>query len=443
MQQARVELEQTRAEAEQRIAAASGTAAEEIAGYRATMVVPGREEIVAEIAAKVETEDRVLTALDAARSVTAGVMAARQTVLIETMQATMRTPTTPDLFRMVTAQEREGIAKARALRDTRPVIPVAAEAEDAEIVIKHVGLSIDGGGIRGIIPALAIQQIEEESGHIISDLIDFVAGTSIGGITALGVTTNRAAGEDPYRGEELAQIFSLHGTTVFSGGSLLPLFDCKYSADGINRIIANFFGAGQRLSETVRSIPVIITATTKEHEPHVFRSANALASDHFNYYTKDVARATSAAPIYFSAHTVKNVTETLEKTFLDGGLWCNHPARQLYDDMINTHGVAAPYAVVSLGTGIDQPSSLMPHSMGFMHTPTLIDGMFRLHTTDVHDAMTARLGSSYYRVQPDLSLKVELDSASEEVIDYLTVCAEQQFEKIEEVMRFLLRNKGL
>lgn len=50
-------------------------------------------------------------------------------------------------------------------------------------------LSIDGGGIRGIIPAVLLRQMEERTGYQISDLFDFVTGTSTGAIIALGLTT--------------------------------------------------------------------------------------------------------------------------------------------------------------------------------------------------------------------------------------------------------------
>jgi len=49
-------------------------------------------------------------------------------------------------------------------------------------------LSIDGGGIKGIVPAIILAKIEEETGKPICKLFDFIAGTSTGGILALGLT---------------------------------------------------------------------------------------------------------------------------------------------------------------------------------------------------------------------------------------------------------------
>lgn len=53
---------------------------------------------------------------------------------------------------------------------------------------KKTVLSIDGGGIRDIIPAMVLKYIEEHIGKRISDMFNVIAGTSSGGILALGLT---------------------------------------------------------------------------------------------------------------------------------------------------------------------------------------------------------------------------------------------------------------
>ena len=49
-------------------------------------------------------------------------------------------------------------------------------------------LSIDGGGIRGVIPAMILARIESLTGKPIAELFDLIAGTSTGGILTLGLT---------------------------------------------------------------------------------------------------------------------------------------------------------------------------------------------------------------------------------------------------------------
>jgi patatin-like phospholipase/acyl hydrolase len=78
-------------------------------------------------------------------------------------------------------------------------------------------LSIDGGGIRGIIPAMVLAKIERQTGRPACELFDLIAGTSTGGIITLGVT---APGEEQPDGkrrprwsaEQLVDIYANDGT---------------------------------------------------------------------------------------------------------------------------------------------------------------------------------------------------------------------------------------
>ena len=65
-------------------------------------------------------------------------------------------------------------------------------------------LCIDGGGIRGLIPALVLEEIERRIGRRIGELVDLVAGTSTGGILACGLTRAGADGRPLYSAQELA-----------------------------------------------------------------------------------------------------------------------------------------------------------------------------------------------------------------------------------------------
>ena len=68
-------------------------------------------------------------------------------------------------------------------------------------------LSIDGGGIRGIIPSLGLNYLERESGRPISELFDLCVGTSAGGIIALGLAQADAIGAPKYSAHDLADFF--------------------------------------------------------------------------------------------------------------------------------------------------------------------------------------------------------------------------------------------
>ena len=76
-------------------------------------------------------------------------------------------------------------------------------------------LSIDGGGIRGIIPSLVLDYLERESGKPISELFDLCVGTSSGGIIALGLAQADAAGAPKYSARDLADFFENSGDKIF------------------------------------------------------------------------------------------------------------------------------------------------------------------------------------------------------------------------------------
>src|SRR5216683_2020841 len=77
-------------------------------------------------------------------------------------------------------------------------------------------LSIDGGGIRGMIPAAFLSRLEQQTGHRVSELFDYVAGTSTGGILAAGLGVARPGGAAPYSAADLMGLYRDEGGNIFS-----------------------------------------------------------------------------------------------------------------------------------------------------------------------------------------------------------------------------------
>jgi patatin-like phospholipase/acyl hydrolase len=76
-------------------------------------------------------------------------------------------------------------------------------------------LSIDGGGIRGVIPAMVLAHIEEKVERPIAELFDVIAGTSTGGLIALGLTRPGAGGRPKFSAGEVVAIYEDDGRTIF------------------------------------------------------------------------------------------------------------------------------------------------------------------------------------------------------------------------------------
>ena len=83
-------------------------------------------------------------------------------------------------------------------------------------------LSIDGGGIRGIIPAIVLAEIERRTGRPTAQLFDLVAGTSTGGILALGLTIPKTTGAPLYTARSLAEMYEREGSRIFFRPFLRP-----------------------------------------------------------------------------------------------------------------------------------------------------------------------------------------------------------------------------
>jgi patatin-like phospholipase/acyl hydrolase len=96
-------------------------------------------------------------------------------------------------------------------------------------------LSIDGGGIRGIIPAMVLAEIEERTGKPIAEMFDLIAGTSTGGILALGLAMPEDGGRPRYTASELIELYEDEGASIFSGrvGTIRNLFEERYPSAGV------------------------------------------------------------------------------------------------------------------------------------------------------------------------------------------------------------------
>jgi hypothetical protein len=228
-------------------------------------------------------------------------------------------------------------------------------------------LSIDGGGIRGIIAAAVLGRILGSTPA--RDVFHLIAGVSTGGILACGLCR-----PDPLRPEDLIDLYVAHGSEIFSRSLLqrIPgadLFDEKYAAGPLERHLEEQLGE-YRLSD-VRQTDLLVPAYAiqlpaprangETRAPLFFRSWQAMgeglppgtSAAEYDFLLRDVARSTSAAPTYFEPALIHNAARQ-PFGLIDGGVFANNPAMCALVAAWNRYGRDRRYLVVSLGTGFLQ-----------------------------------------------------------------------------------------
>jgi patatin-like phospholipase/acyl hydrolase len=230
-------------------------------------------------------------------------------------------------------------------------------------------LTIDGGGLRGIVPIRILQKVEEITGKSVLDTFDMVAGTSTGGLIASCLTLrDRKDPEKPmYNLKDIAEIYIQKGKVIFPIRSgmwkflygITDLFAPAYSAAGVEKVLREFV-AGQRIKDSLRPI-LVSTYDLSGNRPVFFKSAEAHGDESANAKIHDICRATSAAPTYLPAYSFTYKGKQL--TGIDGGVYVNNPTmaaiaeiskygnRGFYKKKDGTPVAFEDIRVLSLGTG--------------------------------------------------------------------------------------------
>lgn len=232
-------------------------------------------------------------------------------------------------------------------------------------------LSIDGGGIRGIIPGMILVALEEkiqkashnQNAHLI-DYFDFFAGTSTGGIllSILLCPDNENPQKPKYTAKQALDIYLQHGVEIFSANrwrrflGKFGLVSELYDATILEQILESYFG-NKKLSELLK--PCIITAYDIElRKNHLFRQQKAISHGASrDFYIKDVCRATAAAPTYFSVAEIFSLAKT-RYPLVDGGVFAHNPSLSALLEVMKTYNTYRidDIWILSLGTGLSKIS---------------------------------------------------------------------------------------
>lgn len=272
-------------------------------------------------------------------------------------------------------------------------------------------LSIDGGGIRGIVPATVLAALEARTGRPTCDLFDLIGGTSTGGLLALALT--RPGTGSPrapqWTAAEIVSLYREEGPRIFTRSlgkritSVEGLIDERYSNVPLREVLERYLGettVDQALTD------VFVTAyDLVARKPKFFKSWREDAGVAMSV----AAEATAAAPTYFEPVAVGDTV------LIDGGVFAGNPAMCAYAEAVRLWP-SEPITLVSLGTGGQtRPISLaQARGWGVLEwARPIIDVVFDGSSDAVDYQLEHVLGDRYVRLQTQLEdANDDMDDAS-------------------------------
>jgi len=326
-------------------------------------------------------------------------------------------------------------------------------------------LSIDGGGIRGIVPGQILIALErrlkglsDDPAARIGDYFDLIAGTSTGGIlTCLYLAPDPDRPDrQRFSAEEAVALYFERGAAIFE----IPIWhriasaggvaDEKYPASGLERAALDYLG-DLKLSQLIR--PCLVTAyDITRRRTFFFTQHDAKRTESRDFLVRDVARATSAAPTFFECARVTSMSG-VSYPMVDGGIFANNPALCAYAEA-RTMGCpsAAEMSILSLGTGdsskqYDYDSAKDWGALGWIRP--VLDIMMSGVAETVDYQLRQMFGAikapeRYVRIQAKLRPEhADMDNAEPENLAYLkelgTETAEIHAQQIDAFARLLVQ----
>lgn len=301
--------------------------------------------------------------------------------------------------------------------------------------------SYDGGGIRGVIPAYILSEVERRAKLPISSLVNMQAGTSTGSIIAAGLCSVSNDSGNPLLASDLVKLYTtpVYLKNIFNRTvHVFGLTGAMYG-NGRGTVLQQYLGQTLLMNQSVNDLVIVAVKYTREAS--VFTSFGE--GSRVKIY--DAAMASSAAPTYFPAYQISG------ETYIDGGMHANNPAQLAVSYAQNRASNPSKIRVWSFGTGDihDDPfetnkSKLNKgglHYLGNAHA-VAINGQ----QGQVDTSLTASLKENYHRWQVWLDSDYQMDDYKEITLSILIEHARQFIEdnsdSINSCVESLLKNKG-
>jgi uncharacterized protein len=263
-------------------------------------------------------------------------------------------------------------------------------------------LSLAGGGYLGLYSACVLAELEAHVGEPLARRFDLIAGSSVGGILAIGL-----AFELPM--QEIKRLFVERGTEIFSArsmptgrvGKLLDLtrsvLGPKYSGSALRHALAQHLGE-QTLSEARHHV-VVPAVNITGCQTKIFKTPHATGSTGDEHVRAiDAVMATCAAPAYFPSVQIG------DSLFADGGMFAVAPDQVAMHEAEHFIGIKADaIRMLSIGTATMNyaPAETIAFddgAVGWLSEGRLILTLISVQQQHVHAMMQDRLGERYFRL---------------------------------------------
>jgi patatin-like phospholipase/acyl hydrolase len=331
-------------------------------------------------------------------------------------------------------------------------------------------LSIDGGGIRGLIPAMVLRHLRDCLNKIrvkseFHELFDLMAGTSTGGLIVIGLSAPQSDPDNPERFldrpvlsiEDILAIYLEKGQVIFPRStfhglrSLEQVIHEKYSSRPIRDLLGEVLGKAT-LKDSLCHL-LVTSYDMVRGTVFLFKNRPQRKDRHQgdpNFYLADIALATSAAPTYFEPILLRPIGRAGKPMCLiDGGIFASNPTLCAYIEARKTFRHAKRFRILSLGTGI--VTRRYPcrdiNSWGYLEwvNPArgapLLSAMSTGQSECVDHQLRKLPGVDYFRVNGELAEEhVQMDDASPENLAGLQTAAERIIAENEESLERFCRS---
>ncbi|CAF1000383.1 unnamed protein product [Brachionus calyciflorus] len=292
-------------------------------------------------------------------------------------------------------------------------------------------ISIDGGGVRGIIPAILLREIQRRCNKPLVTLVDLFAGTSTGAILCAGlnVSENPIGSIPKYSPDDMVKFYIDESPKIFKKSILR-----YYKQDNLKNILSKKVN----FSFTNLINHVLIPTSTDIKTLYTFTKHDSSMTSNKNYSLVDILTAATAAPTYFPAYQIEGILHKL----MDGGILANNPSRLAYEHAVNVLKIPSENIhIISIGTG-DYISHLFNENESnsiLFWAQNISDYIIDGHKNQVNLEMNQLIGDRFKRLQIYLNEPICLDDYSK-IPDLITITEhfiEENTEIINEIAQIL------